>query len=94
MTSITVQHCPLCGGSRSNLFDRRSFRGQEVTNRICASCGLVFQSPRMADDELAAFYEQEYRQLYQGDQEPSAKDLAVQRLRGKLHGMAQAYGMA
>jgi SAM-dependent methyltransferase len=37
----------------------------------------------MADEQLAAFYEQEYRQLYQGDQEPSAKDLAVQRQRAE-----------
>jgi 2-polyprenyl-3-methyl-5-hydroxy-6-metoxy-1,4-benzoquinol methylase len=37
----------------------------------------------MSDEELTAFYESEYRQLYQGDQKPSAKDLAVQRLRAE-----------
>jgi SAM-dependent methyltransferase len=38
----------------------------------------VYQSPRKSDEELAAFYEQEYRQLYQGSPEPSSKDLAIQ----------------
>jgi SAM-dependent methyltransferase len=83
MTGIIVQYCPLCGSMQSDLFDQRLFRGEQVTNRICTTCGLVFQSPRMADEQLAAFYKQEYRQLYQGDQEPSAKDLAMQRQRAE-----------
>jgi SAM-dependent methyltransferase len=60
------------------LFDRRLFRGLPVFNRICQTCGLVFQSPRMTDAERAAFYAAKYRQLYQGGEEPDAKDLAVQ----------------
>lgn len=94
MTGSTVQRCPLCSAARSDLFDRRAFRGIQVTNRICANCGLVFQSPRMTDDELAAFYQQEYRQLYQGDQEPGAKDLTVQRQRAQaLAAFVQASGV-
>lgn len=83
MTGLSGEPCPLCGNARSNLFDRRTFRGKQVTNRICANCGLVFQSPRMTEGELKAFYQGEYRQLYQGNQEPGAKDLAVQRLRAR-----------
>lgn len=83
MTVISVERCPLCSDTRSELFDRRAFRGKPVTNRTCANCGLVFQSPRMSDEELATFYRQEYRQLYQGDREPAAKDLALQRLRAQ-----------
>ena len=77
--SIQVETCPLCGGSQSRLFDQRSFRGQPVTNRVCRACGLVYQSPRMSDAELEEFYARTYRQLYQGKDEPDAKDLAVQR---------------
>jgi 2-polyprenyl-3-methyl-5-hydroxy-6-metoxy-1,4-benzoquinol methylase len=73
-----VQNCPLCGGTSSTLFDQRTFREILVSNRLCHECGLVYQSPRMSDEELEAFYEQEYRQLYQNSQEPSPKDLAVQ----------------
>jgi SAM-dependent methyltransferase len=60
------------------LFDQRMFRGLPVTNRICASCGLVYQSPRMTEAELAVFYKIEYRRLYQGTAGPDARDLAVQ----------------
>ncbi len=74
----TVSSCPLCGSEHSAPFDRRTFRRQPVVNRLCQSCGLVYQSPRMDDAELAIFYEAEYRQLYQGGEEPDAKDLSVQ----------------
>jgi SAM-dependent methyltransferase len=81
--TITVQNCPLCSGNQSSLFDQRNFRDLVVINRLCSRCGLVFQSPRMPDKELAAFYEQEYRQLYQGSPEPGARDLAIQRQRAE-----------
>jgi SAM-dependent methyltransferase len=76
--TIDVTQCPLCSSDRSSLFDRRKFRGEDVSNRICTRCGLVFQSPRRSDDELAAYYEQEYRQVYQGSQGPTQKDLSAQ----------------
>ncbi len=78
-----VKVCPLCGGFESSLFDRRSFRQQEVINRICNSCGLVFQSPRMNELELDSFYQAEYRQLYQGREDPIKKDLVVQSKRAE-----------
>jgi SAM-dependent methyltransferase len=76
--SENVIRCPLCGASQSSLFDRRKFRGELVTNRICSRCGLVYQSPRPSDQQLASFYESEYRQVYQGSQGPTQKDLATQ----------------
>ncbi len=76
--------CPLCGGWDSNLFDRRDFRGHMVTNRLCARCGCVYQYPHLTGKELDAFYEHEYRQLYQGSEGPSAKDLAVQEERAAV----------
>jgi hypothetical protein len=76
-----VSHCPLCKSDRSRLFDQREFRSQAVTNRVCLNCGLVYQSPRMTEAESAEFYAAEYRRMYQGDEGPNAKDLAVQRAR-------------
>jgi SAM-dependent methyltransferase len=81
--SIQVESCPLCGGAQSRLFDQRTFRGQQVVNRVCRTCGLVYQSPRMSDVELEEFYAKTYRQLYQGRDEPDVKDLAVQRGRAQ-----------
>jgi len=80
MTEI-VESCPLCGGQPSTLFDQRLFRGLPVTNLLCGTCRLVYQSPRMTQSELDIFYKVEYRRLYQGGEGPDAKDLAVQEAR-------------
>ena len=73
-----VLHCPLCGSSKKDLFDQRDSFGYTVINRLCRNCGLVYQSPRMTEDELDGFYEREYREIYQGSQEPTQKDKFVQ----------------
>jgi SAM-dependent methyltransferase len=83
MTEIVAQ-CPLCDAGTSAPFDQREFRSYPVTNVICRKCGLVYQSPRMTELESQAFYEAEYRLLYQGQEGPSPKDLAVQSARAQL----------
>ena len=80
---IDTQQCPLCGSTQSDLFDQRRFREHLVTNHLCSNCGLVYQSPRMNEDEMGVFYEREYRQLYQGQEGPGSKDLAVQKARAE-----------
>ncbi len=76
-------NCPLCQNPTKTKFDRRVVFDQEITNHICSRCGLVFLSPRMPEDELAKFYEQEYRQLYQGNSGPNPKDLSAQQGRAE-----------
>jgi 2-polyprenyl-3-methyl-5-hydroxy-6-metoxy-1,4-benzoquinol methylase len=73
--------CPLCRGLESSLFDQRNFRSQLVTNWLCLQCGCVYQYPYLTGNALDAFYEREYRQLYQGSEGPSLQDLAVQEKR-------------
>jgi 2-polyprenyl-3-methyl-5-hydroxy-6-metoxy-1,4-benzoquinol methylase len=80
--SETVNSCPLCGG-QSRLFNRQKFRGRDVINRVCQHCGLVYQSPRMSEAEAAEFYQAEYRRLYQGDENPVAKDFTTQTARAE-----------
>jgi 2-polyprenyl-3-methyl-5-hydroxy-6-metoxy-1,4-benzoquinol methylase len=81
MKYMTVESCLLCGSRQSVPFDQRQFQGITVSNRLCRTCGLVYQTPRMSDAALAEFYEDEYRRLYQGSAGPNPKDLAVQRAR-------------
>ena len=78
-----VQICPLCENDHSRLFDRRDFHGQEVTNRLCLNCGLVYQSPRMTKSESEDFYSQKYRFIYEGSNQPTARNLADQRGRAE-----------
>src|SRR5512137_2401285 len=79
-----VKSCPLCGSTAYAPFDQRRFRDHPVTNVICQGCSLVYQSPRIAADESEAFYETEYRLLYQGQEGPNPKDLAVQTARAQI----------
>lgn len=83
MSPETVEFCPLCNKAKSTLFDQRVFRGQKVINRLCQTCGLVYQSPRLTQPELTHYYEQEYRLTYQGSEGPDPKDLAAQRGRAQ-----------
>jgi len=73
-----VQQCPLCQGEKHATFEVTRFLGHEIINRICQTCGFVFQSPRMTPDELEDFYTAEYRKVYQGDEGPNQKDLRTQ----------------
>jgi 2-polyprenyl-3-methyl-5-hydroxy-6-metoxy-1,4-benzoquinol methylase len=79
----TVVQCPLCSSRRSKPFDQRKFRGFTVENSICLDCGLVFQSPRMNETEMAVYYQAEYRRTYQGAEGPVARDLVVQTARAQ-----------
>lgn len=81
--SETVNECPLCRGINSQLFDKRAFGSRMVENQICLTCGFVYQSPRMTAAEAEAFYESEYRHLYQGSSDPNPKDLNIQALRAE-----------
>ena len=91
---VEVTICPLCGAGASDLFDRRLFHGEPVTNRLCQGCGFVFQSPRMTQERLDQFYMREYRQLYQGDAGPVTKDLDAQTARGAhLLAFLQSHGV-
>jgi SAM-dependent methyltransferase len=77
----TVKECPLCASNRSSSFDKRLFHGIEVVNRRCLNCGLVYQSPRMTEAEIASFYVKEYRLLQEGSADPTARNLVIQKAR-------------
>jgi len=87
---LTLSRCPLCGSARKRVFNETQFKGQRVTNQICGRCGFVYQSPRMTESELNAFYSGGYREMYQGDEGPTEKDLKIQRGRaGRLLAFAK-----
>ena len=79
---LIVESCPLCGSAKNSLFNQSVIQHLLVVNRICDKCGLVFQSPRMTDEETEEFYKREYRRMNQGGQEePLAKEIEIQRQR-------------
>lgn len=82
--SISVGACPLCGGERQRFFEQLHEGGRTWIYRLCETCGLVFQSPRMNDAELTAFYASGYRDAVQGTEAPTDKDLRIQAGRARL----------
>ena len=75
-----TRHCLLCGSAEFTLLDRRLDHGEEVTNWLCAHCGLVFMSPQMEEAELSEFYARRYHDLYQGS-DAAPQNLGTQRAR-------------
>ena len=87
-----VAECPLCSSPKKHLFETIEDSDQIVAFHICNRCGLVYQSPRMDEDELAQFYEREYRIQRQETEDPIEKDLLMQDARARtVLGMVQPH---
>ncbi len=73
-----ILECPLCNSTKRHLFENLEEDGQVMIFQICLRCGLVYQSPRMDEDDLEKFYAREYRIQRQNTEDPIAKDLQMQ----------------
>jgi SAM-dependent methyltransferase len=78
VVNLVIEHCPLCEGQSYAHFESIQDDEHTLTYMLCNSCGLVFQSPRMSDDELKDFYQAEYRHRVQDEVGPTEKDRRVQ----------------
>ena len=73
-----IESCPICTSAIHRHFEDHPSEMGIVHYRICMRCGAVFQSPRMDQEELNAFYQEGYRTLYQKSEQPTKKDLVMQ----------------
>ncbi|MFH0793482.1 MAG: class I SAM-dependent methyltransferase [bacterium] len=71
-----VERCYLCGGKSFCALPARGrcFSGETVN--LCVTCGLVFLSPRLCEEDLNTFYESEYSRLFRGDEYPTPEIIA------------------
>ena len=76
--------CLLCGSEKYSTFEKTHSFGYPLSYYQCERCGLVFQS--LAESQAADpdFYAEAYRKIYQGNPEPTAKDLYVQKSRAEF----------
>jgi SAM-dependent methyltransferase len=81
-TYSTVEVPCLCGAEGGLVVAERDRYGLPSPSAICRSCGVVRTTPRLTDDSLAAFYDNEYRPLYDGTIEAQDGFLRLQRARG------------
>ncbi len=56
----------LCGEKNSVLISNTDRYALPVNTHLCRVCGVMWTSPRMTEDSLTKFYEEDYRSIYVG----------------------------
>jgi SAM-dependent methyltransferase len=65
----TLTECPVCGWVDIPTIHRRVHYGIPANHAQCASCGQIFLNPRMTDEQTAAYYRGDYRDIMGGIQD-------------------------
>ena len=81
-TYATVEVPCLCGAEGGRIVAELDRYGLPSPSVICRVCGVVRTSPRLTDDSLTAFYDDDYRPLYQGAVEAEDDFVRLQSTRG------------
>ncbi len=70
---VTSEPCDLCGGTSFEIISRKDRKGQPLDTGLCLGCGLVAHRPMPDERQIAAYYRQQYRRDYHGEQRPSPR---------------------
>lgn len=57
--------CPVCASNNKGVVARMDRRLKPLTTVMCDDCGLFYSNPMPTKDELAVYYQKEYRKDYQ-----------------------------
>ncbi len=58
--------CNLCGSKKSTILCKMDRRWKYLTSVVCNECGLIRTEPMPTEEELANYYQSQYRIEYQG----------------------------
>lgn len=85
--------CAICQGADFEPLAEQDRYGLHFPVVICRGCGLVQTNPRMTQASYDAFYNSEYRRLYEGTAKPAPHSFALQYERGKqiFHSVARYF---
>lgn len=75
--------CFLCQSERKQIFRNEKSFGFSLVYYQCSNCGLIFQSLEESQAADPDFYAETYRKIYQGNPEPTVKDLYIQKHRAE-----------
>jgi SAM-dependent methyltransferase len=81
--SARTRGCEVCACRRFETIAERDRRGDVLETVACWRCGLVSHARIPTDDELAHYYEEEYRQDYNGEETPSPRRVVREWNRGR-----------
>ncbi len=70
---INSSPCDLCGADRIEIISRKDRKGQPLETGLCLGCGLVAHHPMPDEQQMAAYYQRQYRQDYHGESTPSPR---------------------
>lgn len=73
-----LKACPCCKGTQWEQFSSMPYSHGNLNYQICSTCGLIFQSPQMSDEQRTAFYAENYRVFAFGQAIPPKIDLDIQ----------------
>lgn len=59
-------NCPVCGKDKVRVLTERDAYGLPFGTVICLNCSCVYTSPRLTDESIKAFYDNEYRDIERG----------------------------
>ena len=65
--------CDLCGGSSFEEIGKLDRHGKALHTGICLDCGLVAHMPVPSEEEVSAYYAEQYRRDYHGESIPSSR---------------------
>lgn len=65
--------CRLCGGQEHSIISHRDRYFHPLRTVCCSNCGLVFTNPMPTEDEVTAYYKQDYRRHYSGTEKPDSR---------------------
>jgi len=75
--------CLLCKSDKQKIFERVESFGYPLVYYQCENCGLIYQSLEESQAADPEFYRKTYRKIYQELEEPTEKDLWVQKKRAE-----------
>ncbi|MDQ6968232.1 MAG: class I SAM-dependent methyltransferase [Mariprofundaceae bacterium] len=69
-----IQHtCDLCGNSDFEIISEYDRHNKPLKTGLCQDCGLIMHVPMPTEDEISAYYANDYRRDYHGENKPSPR---------------------
>jgi len=67
------QTCDLCGSSSFEIISEYDRHNKPLKTGLCQGCGLVMHVPMPSEDDISAYYANDYRRDYHGERKPSPR---------------------